>query len=248
MSELSAVNNRRRKADAAAPLPRRGSLVKRFMKAAAKIALTVFAAATLTYAGYLGTHYAGKGQPLTAGEITLVESVFGDEVDPGKIRKHFRKTSIAHRMASPTVAGMVLPPLSHIDFYGKDHHSPDFSKETPGNTDLFMHEVTHVWQNQNGYWSLHHIDKLRLYDYSLSEKSDFNKFALEQKAEMIGDYVRIWLHPQGKVQSGKTPNEKDILLRDVVEKRFPRAKKTRMDLPAPVKPAATKSAPKMPNS
>lgn len=226
--------------------PPRGSLMKRFAKAAAKVVVTVLAVATLTYGGYLTTHYAGQGAPLTAGETAMVESVFGDEIDAGKIRKHFRETSLAYRFAPKTVTGMVLPPLSHIDFYGERGRSEDFSKDEARMASLFMHEVTHVWQNQNWRWSLHHLDKVRLYDYTLVEGARFDSFALEQKAEMVGDYMRIWLHPKGKIQSGQTASAEDILLRDVIEARFPRAKESRLALPAPAKPAPVK--PKMPNS
>lgn len=226
--------------------PLRGSLIKRFAKAATRIVVTALAAAALVYGGYLATHYAGKGAPLTAGEAAMVESVFGDEIDASKMRKHFRETSFAYRLAPKTVTGMVLPPLSHIDFYGDAGRSDDFSKDNPRMASLFMHEATHVWQNQNWRWSLHHLDKVRLYDYTLVEGARFDSFALEQKAEMVGDYMRIWLHPKGKIQSGHTASAEDILLRDVIEARFPRAKESRLALPPPAKPAPAK--PKMPNS
>lgn len=226
--------------------PPRGSLMKRFAKAAAKVAVTLFAAASIAYGGYLTANYAGQGAPLTASETAMVESVFGDEVDASKMRKHFRETSWAYRLAPKSVAGMVLPPLSHIDFYGERARSDDFAKDSPNMANLFMHEATHVWQNQNWRWSLHHLDKVRLYDYKLVENARFDSFALEQKAEMIGDYVQIWLHPKGKIQSGQTASADDILLRDVVESRFPRARESRLALPAPAKPAPVQ--PKMPNS
>jgi len=227
--------------------PPRGSLMRRFARAAAKVVLVVVAAASLAYGGYLHTQYAGKGAPLTTAETELVTGVFGDEIDATKIRKHFRETSLAHRFAPKTVAGMVLPPLSHIDFYGKKNQSADYALDSAAMTDLFMHEVTHVWQNQNWRWSLHHLDKVRKYDYALNESSRFDNFALEQKAEIIGDYTRVWLHPKGKVQSGEAPGAKDMLLRDVVESRFPRARQTREALPPPAPPKQA-AAPKMPNS
>jgi len=232
---------------AAVRKPPRGSLMRRFARAAAKVVITVLAAASLAYGGYLHTQYAGKGAPLTPAETELVTGVFGDEIDATKIRKHFRETSLAHRFAPKTVAGMVLPPLSHIDFYGEKNQSADYALDSAAMTDLFMHEVTHVWQNQNWRWSLHHLDKVRKYDYALDESSRFDNFALEQKAEIIGDYTRIWLHPKGKVQSGETPGAKDMLLRDVVESRFPRARQTREALPPPAQPKQA-AVPKMPNS
>ena len=230
--------------------PKRGALIRRFARAAAKVVVTLVAAASLAYGGYLHTNYAGKGEPLTPAETALVEGVFGDEIDATKIRKHFRETSVAFRLAPKTTAGMVLPPLSHIDFYGEKNKSADYAQDSAALADLFMHEVTHVWQNQNWRWSLHHLDKVRKYDYTLNDRSRFDNFALEQKAEIIGDYTRIWLHPQGKVQSGKEPTAEDLMLRDVVEARFPRARETREALPPQAKPAPQKqpAAPKMPNS
>lgn len=230
--------------------PPRGSLMRRFARAAAKVVITLVAAASLAYGGYLHTNYAGKGVPLTPAETELVVGIFGDEIDATKIRKHFRETSVAFRLAPKTTAGMVLPPLSHIDFYGEKNRSADYAQDSAALADLFMHEVTHVWQNQNWRWSLHHLDKVRKYDYTLKDGARFDNFALEQKAEIIGDYTRIWLHPQGKVQSGKEPSAEDLMLRDVVEARFPRAKQTREALPPPAIPAPQRqsAAPKMPNS
>jgi len=230
--------------------PPRGSLMRRFARAAAKIVITLVAAASLAYGGYLHTQYAGKGAPLTPAETELVVGIFGDEIDATKIRKHFRETSIAFRLAPKTTAGMVLPPLSHIDFYGEKNRSADYAQDSAALADLFMHEVTHVWQNQNWRWSLHHLDKVRKYDYALTETARFDNFALEQKAEIIGDYTRIWLHPQGKIQSGKEPSAEDILLRNIVETRFPRAQQTREALPPPAEPAPARqaAAPRMPNS
>lgn len=234
--------------------PARGSLMRRFAKAATKIVVTLVAAACLTYAGYLAVHFQDKGAPLTQAETALVVGVFGDEIDASKIRKYHRERSIAQRMAPKTVGGMVLPPLSYIDFYGAQNHSNDYAKDNAQLTDLFMHEITHVWQNQNMKWSLHHLDKVRRYEYTLTPQSRFDNFALEQKAEIIGHYARIWLHPRGKIQSGREASAEDILLRDVVEARFPRARETREALPPPAKPPAQPTAqpgaakPKMPNS
>ena len=207
------------------PAKRRfGTLMRAFRKATLGLLLT----ATLGYSVMLAS-YKGRGDKLTKGETEMVESIFGDEINTANIRKHFKdKSHITHVL--PGKVGTVLPPHSHIDFFGKDVHSADYSGDDSRRAGLFIHETTHVWQNQNHNWRLDKLHKCRVYDYTLKPTSTFRDFGVEQQAEIIEDYYKTWLHKDGAARKGKTLTANDSLLLKVVETRFPRAKKTRLSL------------------
>jgi hypothetical protein len=195
---------------------KRPFLVRAFRKAA----FTTLAVCGL-YTGWYFALYAGRGEKLTTGEAKIVKGIFGDEINTSKIRKHFRaESSLAHVL--PSKAGMVPPPFSHIDFYGADVHSRDYSRDTKKKFSLFIHEATHCWQGQTFTFPLKNIGR---YEYTLTARSRFNDFGTEQQAEIIEDYAKTWLHKDPKA---KPPTAQDSLVMKVVEKRFPRAQKTRV--------------------
>jgi hypothetical protein len=195
---------------------KRPFLVRAFRKAI----FTTLAVCGL-YTGWYAALYAGRGEKLTKGEAQMVKGIFGDEINTSKIRKHFRaESSIAH--VFPNKIGMVPPPFSHIDFYGPEAHSKDYSKDSKKKFSLFMHEATHCWQGQTLTFPLRNFAK---YEYTLTKGSRFNDFGTEQQAEIIEDYAETWLYkdPKAVIHTAQ-----DTLIMRVVEKRFPRAQKTRV--------------------
>lgn len=216
--------------------PQKPSLVRRFARAALRTAT----GATLFYALFLGTFYTGRGDKLTKGEKELVTSVFGDEINPDKIRKHMKKDGhITHILRDKV--GTVLPPLSHIDIFGPEYWSQDYSQEDARKYGLFIHEATHTWQNQNHVWPFR---AFRVYEFTLKQDSRFSDFGAEQQAEIIEAYALRWLHKDGE-KNAKTENaERDQLLIKVVETKFPRAQQTRLALQAQRERAKEKPAQK----
>lgn len=211
-----------------------GKLMRAFRKATLGLLLT----ATLGYGALLGSYH-GRGTALTTGETEMVDNIFGPEVNTGKIKKHFKdKSHITHLL--PGKVGTVLPPHSHIDFFGAEVHAADYSKEGARLAGLFIHEATHVWQNQNRNWRLDKLHKCRVYSYTLQPGNTFRDFGVEQQAEMIEDYYKTFLHKDGRGRKGEALTANDSLLMKVVETRFPRAKETRLSLT----PAKTASPPK----
>lgn len=197
---------------------KRHFLVRAFRKAL----FTTLAVCGL-YAGWYAALYARRGQKLTKGETELVKGIFGDEINTSKIRKHFRsESSIAHVL--PSKIGMVPPPFSHIDFYGTNAHSKDYSREKKKLFGLFMHEATHTWQGQTLTFPMRNIG---VYEYKLTKASRFNDFGTEQQAEIIEDYAQAWLFKDPKAKN-VTHTAQDSLIMKVVETRFPRAYKTRV--------------------
>lgn len=196
---------------------RKRSLIRTFARVAAK----TLAVAALAYGAWFGAFYAGRGDALTTGEKQTVESIFGDQLDASKIRKHFKEEShFTHVLKNKR--GVVLPPFSHIDFFGRGNWSQDFSRESRDQFGFFLHEVTHTWQGQNFKFSAKNFG---IYEYAIPDTlAKFSDFGTEQQAEIIEDYSKRWIHSESVTQP-RTAN--DTLLMKVVERQFPRAAQTR---------------------
>ncbi|MDI1228695.1 MAG: hypothetical protein PSY14_13525 [bacterium] len=197
-------------------LGRIGRLAKVFAKAVVGTALV----ATVGYAGFIGVAYEGKGEKLTPGERQAVEQIFGDQLDAGKIRKHFKETSHwTHVMRGKQ--GTVMPFTHHVDFFGDSIKSADYSAEGAYKYGFFLHEMTHIWQGTNIKYPLKNFGQ---YEFTLTKDSKFSDFGLEQQGEIIEAYAKTWLHPDGR-KLAKT--EADGFLKQTVETQFRQAKVTR---------------------
>ena len=121
-------------------------------------------------------------RPLTFGEIELARSVFGDAIAYGRV-------SLVRRKWWPfQPPGIVMAPSGNIHFHPKSTHwSDDFSKEGLSLQGLFIHEMTHVWQAQTrGRWYLPLMrHPFCRYGYKLVEGRPFDRYGLEQQAEMV---------------------------------------------------------------
>lgn len=137
---------------------------------------------------------------LTAGEIALAKTVFGDGIDYAAVRLHDRR---------------ILPPViqereqavangNNISF-PRGAYSPDFSAEPDAKKQsVFIHEMTHVWQHQNGVVSTpreavretlkHAFRYSRTYLHSLDEEKDLTDYGFEQQAAIVQDYFLLTRH------------------------------------------------------
>jgi hypothetical protein len=121
-------------------------------------------------------------RPLTAGEIELARSIFGDAID-------FDRVKLVRRRWWPfQPRGIVMAPTGNIHFHPDSPlWSEDFSKERMSLQGLFIHEMTHVWQAQTRgkfYLVLMRHPFCR-YSYDLVEGQPFDRYGLEQQAELI---------------------------------------------------------------
>lgn len=66
----------------------------------------------------------------------------------------------------------------------------DFSEERVQFKHLFMYELIHVWQHQNGMWVRTRglFSNFANYNYSLNAKSKLSDFGMEAQANMVADY------------------------------------------------------------
>jgi len=179
---------------------------------------------------------------LTEGEVALVKSIFGDEIDTDIVKK-----SYSARYKPGKDKGAKIPAQTFgkdsIRFYGAQYIQEDYSQIVYNikadsnifNFGCFIHEMTHIWQNQNDVPNKA-LEGENGYQYTLKAQSTFDDFGWEQQACLIEDYAREFLYP-GKnrcaVRSfGKDDPRTLLLLQDVVEKRFPQAAETREALEA----------------
>ena len=81
-----------------------------------------------------------------------------------------------------------MAPRGHIHFHPlAAHYCEDFAEVSPVRQGLFIHEMTHVWQTQTlGDWYLVlHRHPFCRYDYSLRPGWKFDRYGIEQQAEIV---------------------------------------------------------------
>jgi hypothetical protein len=121
-------------------------------------------------------------RPLTAGEVELVRSVFGNAIDTQRVRLFRGKWWPFQPKRS------AMAPMGNIHFHPDGGGwSEDFSREPLAAQGFFIHEMTHVWQSQTGgrfYLPLMRHPFCR-YRYRIVEGRPFTGYGLEQQAEMV---------------------------------------------------------------
>ena len=123
-----------------------------------------------------------NARPLTPGEIDLARSIFGDAIDYGRVRIFRRKWWPFQPR------GVAMAPTGSIHFHPESPNwSDDFAKERLSLQGLFIHEMTHVWQTQRRgrfYLPLMRHPFCR-YSYDLRPGWSFDRYGLEQQAEIV---------------------------------------------------------------
>lgn len=137
-----------------------------------------------------------NGRTLTAGEIALARSVFGDSIDYARVRVHARR----YIFFQPAASGMT--PNGHVYACG-DAHRSDYAACDIDRRAFFIHEMAHVWQHQNRVLRVrasavrlmirHGFRYARAYRYTLARDRDLLDYNLEQQATIIEDYYRVIL-------------------------------------------------------
>ena len=121
-------------------------------------------------------------RPLTDGEIALARTMFGDAIDYSLVK-------LVRRKWWPfQPRGIVMAPTGNIHFHpDSPNWSEDFSKASLPLQGLFIHEMTHVWQTQKR--GRYYLPLMRhpfcRYSYTLKEGQPFDRYGLEQQAELV---------------------------------------------------------------
>ena len=119
---------------------------------------------------------------LTAGEVEIARSVFGDAIDYRQVRLFKRRWWPFQPRNS------AMAPTGHIYFHPEGGAwSEDFAREPLARQGFFIHEMTHVWQAQAKgrlYLPLMRHPFCR-YRYQLVPGRPFERYGLEQQAEIV---------------------------------------------------------------
>jgi hypothetical protein len=124
----------------------------------------------------------GSPRLLTAGEIEIARSVFGDAIDYSKVRL------VEGKWWPFQPRNAAMAPNGNIYFHPvAGGWSDDFAREPLPRQGFFIHEMTHVWQAQKGgrfYLPLMRHPFCR-YRYELRPGKPFRRYGLEQQAEIV---------------------------------------------------------------
>lgn len=130
-----------------------------------------------------GCTIAEAARPLTPGERAMARWAFGDSIDldPVTIRR------AKWWWLQP--AWVVMAPDGHIWFHPNNRSwSDDFSTASLFMQGLVVHELTHVWQRQQGINLVLRRGPWARYDYlPLKPGRAFSGYGLEQQAEIVRD-------------------------------------------------------------
>ncbi len=163
-------------------------------------------------------------RPLNENEASFAFGIFGRQINPLIVRQHFNPIACAGIAA--TVASK-----TDINYWSKEYFSNDFTRDNdPFNFGTFIHESTHIWQNQTNhqYTDWQFVNKPDKYAYPIDiKKWSFENYSIEQQAAIIEDYARYFLRPQGQTRRLEMTPEKLSQLQILVESQFPQAKVTR---------------------
>lgn len=115
---------------------------------------------------------------LTANEVALARSVFGDSINLDGVQL---------KTAWWVLKNYAVSPNGNIYFNSADWMT-DFSVASLSKQSWLIHELTHVWQLQQGLKVVRGAVIDRRYDYVLEVGKPFLKYGIEQQARMVQDY------------------------------------------------------------
>lgn len=167
-------------------------------------------------------------RPLTTLEVHLLKPVFKDTLRYGAIVCSINELGIGGPGNSITPAGIPL--------FSKLVYCDDFSKTTPDDQWVFVHEMTHVWQwghgtypanSAIGLWMQTLTDYEKAYPYDLASGKSLDDFNIEQQASIVADYWGLLtkkLVPQNNNNKQATASDYTALI-DELQKSGPSVRK-----------------------
>lgn len=149
----------------------------------------------------------GGERGLTAGEVALARSVFGDAIDYGRVTLRRRKWAFFQPRE------ITMAPRGHLHFHPRGSaYCDDFAAEGLTQQGLLIHELTHVWQTQargDWYLLLHRHPWCR-YDYSLKPGWPLHRYGIEQQAEIVKH--AFWSRNGMRIAGVPDPGVYDLLV------------------------------------
>ena len=136
-------------------------------------------------------------RPLTLPERKLAQSVFHGAIDLDAVRINNRK----YWPFQPR--RVTMAPNGQIWFHPKGGLYCDCFAAAPIDAQaLLIHELVHVWQQQQGIFLPLARHPFCRYDYSLKPGWDLTRYGIEQQAEIV---KHAWLLGQGYTVPGAPP-------------------------------------------
>jgi hypothetical protein len=164
---------------------------------------------------------AEPNRALTAGEIALLRPIFRDGIDYDHVR-------VIDNAFPLQPANVYMTPRGHIYAPGR-LFQPDFSAVRGSLRQIFVHEMTHVWQYANGMdlVSQGFLEMLKnngayekAYAYELVPGRDLTDYGMEQQASIIEDYFAITVdhdRPRELTNASLPAAERDQLYAAVIK-------------------------------
>lgn len=127
-------------------------------------------------------HEKGSLRLLTLGEIALAKTVFRTSIDYSRVKIHY-DSYLPFGMQNDFTAMTPNGELYFLDLYRND-----FSIASPSLQNLFIHEMSHVWQRTNGMNVIGRGLFSWLVDYSYDlDGRLLSEYPMEQQAQIIAD-------------------------------------------------------------
>jgi len=126
------------------------------------------------------------GRALTPAEVSLCRSIFGQAIDYSQVTVFNRKWWLFQH---PRVT---MAPDGNLWFHPKsDLFCEDFCGSPRNVRALFIHEMVHVWQHQQGVFLPLARHPFSRYGYELLQGKTFAEYGIEQQAEIVSHYYLL---------------------------------------------------------
>lgn len=126
------------------------------------------------------------GRALTPDEISLCRSVFGQAIDYAQVTIFNRKWWWFQK---PRVT---MAPDGNLWFHPEGNlFCEDFCGASRNLQALFIHEMVHVWQHQQGVFLPLARYPFSRYDYELKTGKAFAQYGIEQQAEIVSHHFLL---------------------------------------------------------
>ena len=122
--------------------------------------------------------YPQQVRKLNTAEIDLARTVFGS---------HINLDSVQLKTAWWVLRNYAVSPNGNIYFH-RDNWITDFTQASISKQGWLIHELTHVWQLQQGLKVVRGALMNRRYQYELVIGKPFFDYGIEQQARMVQDY------------------------------------------------------------
>ena len=127
-----------------------------------------------------------NGRSLTGAERALAETVFGNAIAYDRVRLSNRKWWWFQPRS------IAMAPRGNIHFHPKgDLYCDDFCARDITDQGLFIHEMTHVWQHQQGIFLPLARHPFCRYDYAIKPGWSLKRYGIEQQAEIVRHYFML---------------------------------------------------------